>query len=51
MQVRVFWDMTLCLWASTSRRFEGSQVHLIGLLDPEDEGTTILWNHRDLRTH
>jgi hypothetical protein len=49
LQVRIFWDMTLRLWASTSRRFEGSQFHIIGLLDPEDEGTTILQKHRDLR--
>jgi hypothetical protein len=37
MQAQVFWDVTPCRLVNTYRL-------VLGLLDPEDEGTTILRN-------
>jgi len=35
-EFKISWVVTLCHWASSSHH------HLLGLLDPEDEGTVIL---------
>jgi len=43
LQTQAFWYITLCCWVSNSRsryRLRGQAVQKI--LDPEDEGTTIL---------
>jgi hypothetical protein len=47
--MQVFWDVTLCRWVSSSRRFEGTVVPLfhdqaviLRLLYPEGEDITIV---------
>jgi hypothetical protein len=56
--VYIFWNVKLCLWSGRFRRFEWiillsyselncrsiSKPYLLGLLDPEDDDNTILWN-------
>jgi hypothetical protein len=60
MKAQVFWDVVGCCWVSSSRRFERSfcvpqgqtfQSVLLGLLDPEDEGTTLLRNFGNCSFH
>lgn len=50
-KIPVVWDVTLCHWISTLRRFEipccldlwgqAAQKEYLGLLDPEDQDTII----------
>jgi hypothetical protein len=35
LNIQVFWNVTVCCWASSSRHFKGPS-------GPDDEGTTIL---------
>jgi hypothetical protein len=43
LKIQALWDITLCLWASTSYCFEGSQnITLLGLHDHEVYGIKIL---------
>ena len=53
MKIQIFWSHRLCYWLICSLSFEGSfYIHLqaqavqvlLGLLDPVDEGSTILRN-------
>lgn len=42
LQIQASWVVALCQWGYSSRRFERSQrLHVLGLLDPEDEGAAI----------
>jgi hypothetical protein len=46
--IQIFQDVMLCLWVSGCQWFEGSwclhsgSSSLLGLIDPEDEGTLIV---------
>ena len=49
--MKIVWDITLCCWAISGRRFEGrqciylqGQAKFLALLNPEDEGFKILRN-------
>jgi hypothetical protein len=44
LKIQVFWDVTPCLWDSSSWHFKGPSTS-------KDEGTTILWNIKNYSPH